>query len=348
MSEIYSFDPLGDQRWTRFLDRRADASVFHTAAWLGALRRTYGYEPVVYTSAPPGRELSDGLLFCRINTWLTGKRLVSLPFSDHAALLVDDQEVLRQMLSLVWEQVRTGVFKYVEIRPVDQPVACDPPPGLTQTAKFYWHRLSLEKPLNVLFKSFHKSCVQRRIGRAEREGLTYEEGRSEQLIQQFYRLLLLTHRRHGIPPQPISWFRNLAECLGDNITIRVAARNGDAVASMITLNHKDSMVYKYGCSDERYHNSGGVVFLMWRAIQDAKTRQLNELDLGRSDYDNAGLVNFKENFGAAPSTLVYWGYPERSRPDQNRWDLRAARRIVTRIPTAALPMVGQLLYRHMG
>jgi lipid II:glycine glycyltransferase (peptidoglycan interpeptide bridge formation enzyme) len=233
------------------------------------------------------------LLFCRINTWLSGKRLVSLPFSDHAAVLVDDQKILCQIFSLLSGEVGTRIWKYFEIRPMPS-VSCVSL-GLSETATFYLHRLSLENPLDTIFKSFHKSCVQRRIGRAEREGLTYTEGRTEEFIQQFYGLLLLTHRRHGIPPQPISWFRNLVDCLGENIAIRVASKDSRVVASMITLNHKHSMVYKYGCSDERYHNSGGVAFLMWHAIQDAKSRECKELDLGRTDCDNAGLVNFKNN-----------------------------------------------------
>lgn len=299
-----------------------------------------------YTSSAPGEELRDGLLFCRIKTWLSGKRLVSLPFSDHAAVLVDDQQILGQMLSLVREQVESRTWKYLEVRPI-APVSWIPF-GLSKTATFYLHRLALENPLDAIFKSFHKSCVQRRIGRAEREGLTYSEGRTEEFIQQFYGLLLLTHRRHGIPPQPISWFRNLVDCLGENITIRVASKDGRALASMITLNHGESMVYKYGCSDERYHNAGGVAFLMWRAIQDAKSREFKEFDLGRSDCDNAGLVNFKNNWGAAQSTLSYWGYPENARPDPNRWEMKTARRIVERLPTSALPMVGQLVYRHLG
>ena len=299
-----------------------------------------------YTSSAPGEELRDGLVFCQIKTWLSGKRLVSLPFSDHAAVLVDDQQVLRQILSLVREQVGSRTWKYLEVRPI-APVSWIPF-GLSETATFYLHRLALENPLDAIFKSFHKSCVQRRIGRADREGLTYSEGRTEEFIQQFYGLLLLTHRRHGIPPQPISWFRNLAKCLGENMTIRVASKDGRALASMITLNHRESMVYKYGCSDERYHNSGGVAFLMWRAIQDAKSREFKELDLGRTDCDNTGLVNFKNNWGAAQSTLSYWGYPENSRPNPNRWEMKTARRIVERLPTSALPMVGQLVYRHLG
>jgi Acetyltransferase (GNAT) domain len=343
---LYNFDPCGDVRWSRFLARRDDSSVFHAAGWLEALRRTYGYEPVVYTTAPPGAELSNGFVFCKINTWFSERRLVSVPFSDHAALLNDEPSVLHRMFSFLQEQVRSKACKYVEIRPSAKPDF--DPEGFVRSARFSWHRLSLRDELPELYRSFHKNCVQRKIRRAEREDLKYTEGRTEDLIQRFYRLLVVTHLRHCLPPQPISWFRNLMDCCGEGIKIRIASKDGQDVASIITLTHKKSMVYKYGSSDARYHNLGGMVFLFWRAIQDAKNSALEELDMGRSDCENLGLIGFKDHWNAEQSSLEYWGYPARLRPDMNRWQLRAARKVFTLLPTAVLPATGQLLYKHMG
>src|SRR2546430_5296635 len=89
---LYSLDPLEDPRWAEFVQRHPRASVFHTPGWLEALRRTYGYEPVVYTTSLPRAELTNGLVFCRVRSWLTGRRLVSLPFSDHCEPLVHNSE----------------------------------------------------------------------------------------------------------------------------------------------------------------------------------------------------------------------------------------------------------------
>jgi len=343
---LHSFNPCHDERWSRFLSLRQHASVFHTAGWLEALQRTYGYEPVVYTTSPSGTELSDGMLFCRIKTWLSGPRLVSVPFSDHAAILTDEADTLHQIFSLVQDQVKNKICKYIEIRPTTRPTPA--PEGFAQSSKFYWHRLALDKDLDPLYRSFHRDCIQRKIKRAEREKLTYAEGRSEELLHQFYRLFLVTHSRHGTPPQPMSWFRNLIRCLGENLQIRVASKNGVPVASIITLTYKQSMVYKYGCSDAKYHNLGGMMFLFWQAIQEAKVAGLQEFDLGRSDCDNAGLIGFKEHWKAERSTLEYWRYPSESRPYSNQWNVKLARRVLSRLPVATLPVVGQLLYRHMG
>ena len=44
-------DPIRDPRWPELLNRHPGATVFHTPGWLEALRRTYGYEPGVLTTA---------------------------------------------------------------------------------------------------------------------------------------------------------------------------------------------------------------------------------------------------------------------------------------------------------
>jgi hypothetical protein len=55
---VYEIDPLQDPPWEQFLARHPSASVFHTPAWLRALRLTYGYQPFVLTTCPPGHELT--------------------------------------------------------------------------------------------------------------------------------------------------------------------------------------------------------------------------------------------------------------------------------------------------
>src|SRR5438105_4017019 len=96
---VHHVDHLRDQRWPEFLKRDPRASVFHAPEWLEALRRTYAYEPVVLTTSPPGKDLGNAMVFCRVRSWLTGTRLVSLPFSDHCEPLVGNQEEIEYLLS---------------------------------------------------------------------------------------------------------------------------------------------------------------------------------------------------------------------------------------------------------
>ncbi|MGH9512829.1 MAG: GNAT family N-acetyltransferase [Terriglobales bacterium] len=278
---------------------------------------------------------------------MTGRRLVSLPFSDHAALLLESQDDFQEMASLLRERVDRKRCRYIEMRPLapSSPVV-EPFAG---SKLFYYHRLPLTGDLNSLFRSFHQSCVQRKVRRAEREKLDYTEGRSEKLVQLFYRLLLHSRRRYGLPPQPVSWFRNLVACMGADLKIRMASRNGTPIAAIMTLTHKTSMVYKYGCSDPRQHKLGGMALLFWKAIQEANNLGMEEFDMGRTDCDEPGLIAFKEHWGATRSLLTYWRYPV-SAPmtSGDSWQLKMARKVFGVVPVPTLATAGKFLYKHVG
>jgi lipid II:glycine glycyltransferase (peptidoglycan interpeptide bridge formation enzyme) len=213
---------------------------------------------------------------------------------------------------------------------------------------YYFHSLDLRPNLGKLVENFHKDCVQRKIRRAERERLQYEEGSSEILLQNFYGLLLMTRRRQYLPPQPRAWFRGLIATFGEGLKIRVASKDGTPVAAILTLLHKKTMVYKYGCSNVAFNNLGGTALLFWKAIEEAKERGCEELEMGRSDIDNHGLVAFKERWGARRRSISYWTYPQRESTALGAWKKNVSQQIVSVLPDRALEAVGTLLYRHVG
>jgi hypothetical protein len=343
---IHAVSPLADPRWPAFVDRHPCASVFHSRPWLESLQRTYGYEPVAFTPSAPGETLSDALVFCRIDSWLTGRRLVSLPFADHSEPLVRDADTLRALLAAVADACSGEGYRYLELRPIRATIAGSA--GFTHSARYQLHRLDLSPSLEVLFGGLHKDCVRRKIRRAEREAITCEEGRSPALLAAFYRLLVAACRRRRLPPQPIRWFRQLIECMGDALTLRIAFKDGRPIAGILTLRAGHTLTYKYGCADARFNNLGAMPLLLWNAITDAKSRGLRELDLGRSDHDAAGLIAFKDRWGAARSVLRYVRSPFAPALDGSAWTLRVAQRCFARLPDPMLVLAGRLLYRHVA
>ena len=291
--------------------------------------------------------MTNALVFCRVYSWLTGRRLVSLPFADHCEPLVALPEDRRAIFRALQDSFEDGTWKYIEMRLRNADVLTAPGSRVSQL--YYLHTLDLRPSLEELFLAFHKDCIQRKIHRAEREGLTCEEGRSEELLDKFYRLFLLTRRRHQVPPQPIAWFRNLIACMGDRLTICVASQNGRPLGSVIMLRQEDALVYKYGASDASFHKLGTMPLLFWTVIRSAKDAGIQELDLGRSDRDDSGLMTFKDRLGAARSISAYLRYTASS--GGNLTDgrfIRAAGRIVARLPDRALVAAGALLYKHIG
>lgn len=344
----YRIDPLQDARWEEFLQTHPRASIFHTPGWLEALRRTYGYEPVVFTTSPPSQQLANGIVFCRIRSWLTGSRLVSVAFADHCQPLVQTADELVELVAHLQHAFPQENCKYFELRCLTSDADLEAHTGLTKSASFSCHSLDLRPDLESLFRGFHPSCVQRKIRRAQREGLTYDEGTSDLLVEQFYSLLVMTRRRHGLPPQPLAWFRNLRDCLGSGLKIRIASNEGQPLASIVTVRYKDAIVYKYGCSDARFHKLGGMALLFWRTIQEGKELGIHELDLGRSDLEGQGLIAFKDHLGAASSTLNYYRYPPQSAGSGMLRRVAFIPKLFAHLPDSCLRAAGKIFYRHVG
>ena len=349
---VYQIDPVKDGRWSEFLKAHPLASVFHTPGWLETLQRTYGYEPLVLTTSPPRSALTNGVVFCRVKSWLTGERLVSVPFADHCQPLSENKQDIYSILEWASRGLNGKPKREnVEIRPLQSEELGLPEHTSYRTGRtFRLHLLDLRPSIDQLLKSFDKNSVQRRLRRVVRESLTYEEGSSETLLRKFYRLQILTRRRHQIPPQPIAWFRNLLEFLGGVGTIRVVSKDGRPIASILTLLYNGTMTYKYGCSDALYNNLAGTPLLFWQSIQQAKERGAHTFDMGRSDLDNPGLINFKSNWGTADLPLTYWRFPQAaenhvSAPSGAR---RAGSYVVSRLPDPLLILLGRTLYKHVG
>jgi CelD/BcsL family acetyltransferase involved in cellulose biosynthesis len=344
---LHTVNPLLDRRWDDLVARHRKASAFHQRGWLEALARTYGYEPLVLTSAPAGEPLENGIVVCRVASWITGTRLVSLPFSDHCEPLLDNLSELPEFINWLRAECDLQQWRYVELRPLlGAPGASY---GLQPSCSYWFHELDLRPTLEQIFRRLHNNSFRRKVQRAERERLSYEAGRTEQLFEEFYRLLLKTRRRQELLPQPRTWFRNLLECMGDKFQIRLSRKNSVPIAAMITLQHRSSVVYKYGCSDERFHNLGGVPFLFWRLVEESKASGAEKIDFGRTDLNNEGLIVFKDRLGTSKKLLTYYRYTKTpSRGVATLRNSQVVQRFFSFLPAAVSAAAGRVLYRHMG
>jgi len=346
----YQVDPLNDSRWQALVQKHSNSSIFHTVGWLQALQRTYAYKPVAFTTSPPTGDLKNGLVFCHIESWITGRRLVSLPFSDHCEPLCDSTEDVNFLTRSLQTAMGQQEWKYLELRPVSEKFG-QTYKGINfqPVSKYFFHRLDLRPDLNDLFRSLDNDSVQRRIHRAERAGLVEKCGRSEDLLKQFYHLFVRTRHRHSLPPIPYAWFRNLIHYQGSALEIRLAYRDELPIAAILTLKFRDVVYFKYGCSDARFNRFGATPWLLWRAIASGKSNGAIEFDMGRTQEDNPGLLAFKNNWVPQPETLVYWKFPNATSLDSlNNWKLRMAKRVFSRMPDKLLTLTGKLVYRHIG
>ena len=347
---IHAINPLADSRWDDLIARHPKASVFHQRAWLEASSRTYGYEPVVFTSSAPGTQIKDGLLFCHVKSWLTGNRIVSLPFSDHCEPICDSTSELNSLISGLQPVLHQQHWQYFELRPVSEDFSevCRLQ-GFQPMGRYFLHVMDLGPDLDALFRSLDKDSVRRRVNRAERDRLIERCGTSEKLLKDFYGLFVITRSRHGLPPPPYAWFLNLTHSHGNALEIRLAYKNDRAIAAILTLHFERTGYFKYGCSDPQFKKSGVTPWLLWNAIVAAKSRGAIRFDLGRTEEENKGLLAFKNHWVRQNKQLTYWRYsPTPSLDVASGWKLKVAKSIFSLMPHRVLVASGKFAYRHIG
>ena len=90
-------------------------------------------------------------------------------------------------------------------------------------------------------------------------------------------------------------------------------------------------------------------FLFWKLIEESKASGMQEIDFGRSDLDQPGLVTFKDKFGTTKKTLTYYRYSTKNVPAMAKSPgAQNVRKIFSVLPDWALSIGGSIAYRHMG
>jgi lipid II:glycine glycyltransferase (peptidoglycan interpeptide bridge formation enzyme) len=335
-------NPLEDPRWEDLFVKHPSASVFHSSPWIKALRETYGYQPLAITSVDESAEGIGAIVFCRVESGFTVMRLVLILFADHFEPLFMSRSGIHELLHALAKEFQGSGYRYIEVRPRTELAE-----GKTErVASEYWlHLLNLSPSVESLFSDLHKSCIQRKIIRAERDGVKIEKGNNPELLKVFFHLFVQHRRRLGLPPQPFEWFKNLAEFFGDKLSILVARDKAVPAGAVLTISHNKTQVYKYGCSDRRYTASGAMPLLMWRVIQEAKEAGFDSLDLGRSDLGDVGLVTFKDRLGAEKRKIKYLRFGNEHRTKSAG---RVSKVVFSHMPEKLLIASGRFLYKHIG
>jgi lipid II:glycine glycyltransferase (peptidoglycan interpeptide bridge formation enzyme) len=287
---------------------------------------------------------------CQIKSWITGSRLVSLPFSDHCEPICDSKEDLKSLVYELKAGLKTAHWRYLEVRPTSDNFAqMASELEFRPTGRYLRHVIDLRPEIDEMFHRFHKGSVQRRVRHAERSGLVERCGTTSEKLDDFYRLFVLTRSRHHLPPPPLAWFKNLVDCQGAALEIRVAYKDEMPIAAILTLRFRETGYFKYGCSDARFNRFGATPWLLWNAIRAAKAAGALWFDFGRTQTDNPGLLTFKNHWAPRSEPLTYWRYPASPYRDaESDWKLRTAKRFFSHLPKGLLVSSGKLIYPHIG
>jgi hypothetical protein len=338
-------NPLLYPGWDLLLDAHPGSFFFQRTAWALVLHETYGHLPIYFCRFVDG-QLEELLPVMEIASPLTGRRGVSLPFTDLCPALQTPRHDRRPLYELAMEHGRRRNWKSLECRSNDPES-----PGASPSLAFYGHVIDLGCGQGVLFKSF-SDTVRRGIRKAVRAGLRVEFSNGFDSIRTFYALHCLTRRRHGLPPQPLRFFENIARYIlaqghGFVATVR---REDRPVAAAVFFHHNRKAFYKFGASDYAFQQLRPNNILFWEAIRQCADNGFDSLHLGRTSLANEGLRRFKLGFGAHEERIEYYKYDFTKQTFVSEIDHSTGwfNWAFRQMPLPVLRLAGQLLYLHLS
>jgi Acetyltransferase (GNAT) domain len=344
-NEVQIVNPLGVADWDDRISGLPEATFFHTSAWARVVHETYGYEPVYFVQG--GLKSFEAVLpLMEVDSWLTGRRGVSLPFTDACEPLCQDAATFDHLFSAARDHGKKRNWKYLECRGGRKWMESAP-----ASTSFFNHRLNLAPDEATLIASFGES-TRRALRKAQQSGLTVEFAQTLEATRSFYELLCKTRRRHGVPPQPFSFFANIHRHVfspGKGWVV-IIKKESVAVAGAVFFHFNRSSLFKFGASDEGFKQYRPNNLVMWEAIRWHKEQGFKAIDFGRTSLGNEGLRRFKSGWCA-----------EERRGDYLRFSLKPGQfvtsadhsagvhtRFFNALPIGFAKILGRFLYHHLG
>ncbi|MBU6429233.1 MAG: GNAT family N-acetyltransferase [Cyanobacteria bacterium REEB65] len=142
-----------------------------------------------------------------------------------------------------------------------------------------------------------------RIHRAERGGFAVEIERSAAPFLALYRQAVVRWGRRLTWRRPDAYFQAVLAL--DEARCFVATRSGEVAAAMIVLEGGRILHYLAGAIGSDYLDTGASNLLLGEILKWSGERGFEQVDLGPS-AGLAGVIQFKESFGASPLWFENW------------------------------------------
>lgn len=339
------FLDLKDDRWMTFIDSHPQANIFHHPAWIQLLFETYHYRPFIAAILDAEDKICAGIPVMEVKSLFTGRRWVSLPFSDYCIPLAIDEPSLRTLIGQLVQYRKDQKIPNIELR--------WELPGSTSfyssDAQFVLQTIALDRNPEVVAKRFERVHRQN-IRSAEKRGVIIEKGEQVEHMRIFYELQVETRHRKGIPAQPWSYFKKFASLIFEKGLgfVLLARKDEEYLAGIVFFNWGKSMVAKYAASREDRLNLRPNNLLFWTGIQWGCENGFAEFDMGRTDIDHVGLRRYKKGWGATEKPLYYSTLSTRQARPTDGKVMDILHHVIQNSPAWVCRISGELLYRHIG
>lgn len=299
--------------WDDLVQASSQASVFHTSAWARIwtdLSKDARWEAAVVEDE--GRYAGALGWIARRHGWF--ESLDAMPYATYGGPIVreghrDPAAIRRALLAAFLAQAarrRTlrAQLTWYEGRPEEFPDGAAPEEGST-------HVLALEADYERVADRFAPS-TRRLVRQADESGLSIRTAESTEDVARFLDIAEETVLRRGGKPKPRALYERIFHDLAPAGLARyhLVEREGEAVAGSLHLFHQGVATSWLPVSRESSWPLRPNNFLVASLLETLCHAGYAEYNFGASPRDAAGLIRFKEGWGARPRPV--WTLSRRS------------------------------------
>jgi len=116
---VRTCNPIHDEGWRKFVEGHQLSSIYQHPLYMEALARTYPHlEPLAFVIMDDNDNYAAGIPFFLVKSWLTGRRLVSLPFSSYSDPLVKSDQEFQSLFKEVLRFNSENHLDYIKFKPL--------------------------------------------------------------------------------------------------------------------------------------------------------------------------------------------------------------------------------------
>lgn len=346
------FVPFSDPLSTTSFELQLAEPFYYSQDWLNLITKLYGYSLIPLTVTNSAGRVTGFLPLCYMQSYITGSRLVALPFSDHCPLLAEDDESANNLLDQAVQLAQQKRVRYLELRTGMNDILKKRTDFVESNLYTHW-TTPLDADPGVLWSRLPKP-VRSKVRRSHRLGVRIRFAQRREDMLEYYRLHLQTRsRKHGMPAQPQRFFLELWDTFATsaNLQLFLADYEDITIAGSVLITSGTTARFLYGASDERYLHLAPNNLLTWGAIAWCCENGLQVLAHGRTARANKGLMRFNRNWAAIEKPLPYYYYPSMAGLASTSEDSLKYHMLTScwkRLPLKVAEPLGGLIYKHLG
>ena len=294
---------IDEQKWNSFTSRHPDASPYHHYAWKKSIENAYGHQCFYLIAENSSGEIVGVLPTVSIKLPFLKGKLCALPFCDLGACLTDDTSTEARLIKKACEEAldhKLSTFEYRASRKHSEDEGDGEPLSRTNKVRML---LELPETSEKLLASF-KSKLRSQINKAVKNGLTYETGHDDRLVDEFYDVFSCNMKDLGSPTHSKKWFSEIKNNYGDDMVISIIKYEGQPVGAGIVLFCGTIAAIPWASTKRKFNRLAPNMLLYWSLLKYSTDKGCKVFDFGRSSYEE-GTYKFKKQWGARP-LLLNW------------------------------------------